>query len=279
VQNIRVEFEKNVLNIDKATYTGLISAELKYLNGRNILFNMDKSEIKDSVEKNLTFIKVVDIVADFPNTITVKVQERYPMYLYKDGNALTLVLDAEMRVLYKSGVNSYTGNEGELTNISFVGALFNPNLNVGDFAVGDSEESRAKIALISDIPKFFAGIGNYQASLIHQIRSITFDTAITGIIKMKVNVRPENDDALDSDLIILKGAGEDFIKLFECAWRTMVASIPYSAGEKGASQAGTYTVYYALDGQLEVLFDSATDGDELYDVKFREYLPYEGTNG
>ncbi|MDR1917867.1 MAG: FtsQ-type POTRA domain-containing protein [Christensenellaceae bacterium] len=278
VQNIKVEFEKNVLFIDKAAYTGLIAGELKYLNGKNILFNMDKDEIKDIVEKNLTFVEVIDVVADFPNTITVKVQERYPVYLYKEGNSLTLVLDAEMRVLYKSGVSNYTGNEGELTNISGTGISFSPNLNIGDFVVGDSEEDKAKIALIHGIPRFFAGIGNYEASLIHQIRNITFDMSTTGIIKMLVDVCPENDDVVDVKLTIMKSEGEDFIKLFECIWATMVSELSYSQGVKGASEAGRYMVYYATDGQLEVLFDSATDNDDQWDVKFRQLAEYGDPN-
>jgi hypothetical protein len=75
----------------------------------------------------------------------------------------------------------------------------------------------------------------------------------------------------------MKAVGEDFAELFACVWATMERELPYKIEDekgtiikkciKGSSQAGNYTVYYAEDGRLEVLFDS-TDPDDRYDVKF-----------
>jgi hypothetical protein len=241
----------------------------KDLLGKNILFNLDKDKITEIVENTEIFLKVVNVKAEFPNRIVVDVRERYPVFLYKDS-ADTIVMDAEMRVLYK---NDFTGNrnnlsESDLTDISFIGSgtggLLQGVLNKGDYAVGSSDSSKEKINLIAFIPDFFASTGNYEASTIHQIRGVKFNPPVEGILSMRIEVKPEQHDTQDVRLIIMKAPGEDFAELFAMVWAVMVQPRPYgedSTGFKQASEAGVYVVYYQNNG-LEVIFYSSVGEDE-----------------
>jgi hypothetical protein len=266
VRNIKI-VPISFSSLDITAVNNKLQPHLDYLNGKNILFNTDKDAIKKIVEDNEIFLKVVNIKAEFPNTIVIDVRERYPVYLYK-GAGKTFVLDAEMRVLY---IDSYpTERESDLSDISLVdsGILFNTSITEGDYIVGVGEINKEKIELVNIIPQFFASNGSYEASIIHQIRGITFDPTIDGIIMMNVKVQPENHEAIDVTLKIMKAPEEDFAELFACVWATMERQIQHTAGTKVQGQAGTYTVYYSLVGQLEVLFNGTNPDGRPYDAKF-----------
>jgi hypothetical protein len=271
VRNIDIVFIKETVSLDKTKVSEKLMLELGYLKGKNILFNTDKVKIEEIVENTEIFLKVTNIKAEFPNTIVIDVQERYPVYIYKEGTTKTYIMDAEMRVLY-TDIEDYAGDGKRLTDISFVGSgLFNSGIVKGGYVMGVGESNQEKIKLINTIPKFFAGNNNYEESLTHQIRKVTFDPTVDRIITMVVDVKPAENRDIDVQLKIMKAPNEDFAELFACVWGAMERQIDYKDGDisktKTASEAGTYTVYYNTDGALEVLWDSA-DPDTIYDAKF-----------
>jgi hypothetical protein len=275
VRKINIVFTStSTLNRDNVSKQ--LARELDYLKGKSILFGMDKQKIKDTVEKSEILAKVINIKAEFPNTITIDIRERYPVFIYRETPTQKFVMDAEMRVLYK---NDYPDNEDDLTDITSVGSgLFKTNIAKGEYITGDGINNQAKIDLIKIIPDFFASNGNYEASVIHQIRDISFGQDETGVITMNINVKPENHNATDVQLKVIKTPSDDFAELFACVWATMERSLEYETedengvkGEKGikqASQAGIYTVYYTSNSKLEVLFADPING--IYKAKFVE---------
>jgi len=132
------------------------------------------------------------------------------------------------------------------------------------------------VELINIIPKFFEGNGSYETSVIHQLRSITFDKQDTLLI-MNIEVQPEERATVDVYLAIIKADGENFASLLACVWAVMERELSYTTGTKVRSQAGNYTVYY-LGGKLEVLFQSVADRTAgiAYTVKFQEFVEVKG---
>lgn len=226
--------------------------------GKNILFNLDKAKITEVVENTEIFLKVTNVKAEFPNRIVVDVRERYPVFLYKDS-ADTFVMDAEMRILYKN--NFPIEKENELIDISIVSGLLQSTLNRGDYVKENENSSSGKLKLIDFIPRFFMGLGDYEAATTHQIRGVKFNPPVEGVIAMRIEVKPEKHETEDVHLVIMKAPGEDFAELFALIWAVMTRPAPYGTnGFKQASQAGVYVVYYQ-NGEMEVVWYSVAGED------------------
>jgi hypothetical protein len=264
VKKIDIVFT-NTTTLDREAAERLLQNKLgKDLLGKNILFNLDKTKITEIVENTEIFLKVTNVKAEFPNRIVVNVRERYPVFLYKDS-ADTFVMDAEMRILYK---NNFTGDESGLTDISFVGSgtggLLQGTLNRGDYVMGNNDSSKEKIELINFIPRFFMGLGGYEAATTHQIRGVKFEPPVEGVIAMRIEVKPEKHETEDVHLVIMKAPGEDFAELFALVWAVMTRPASYEGGGisgfKQASQAGVYVVYYQKN-EMEVVWYSVAGED------------------
>jgi hypothetical protein len=70
---------------------------------KNILFNLDRTRIKNDIESADPLVRVTNIEAKFPNKLEIKVQERYPMYYVQiengDGEIQTAILDYELQII------------------------------------------------------------------------------------------------------------------------------------------------------------------------------------
>ena len=105
--------------------------------------------------------------------------------------------------------------------------------------------------------------------MVHQIRGIKFNATVDGIVTMRIEVKPETHEVQDVRLMIMKAPGEDFTKLFEMAWATMVHPLVYGEGGfKQASQAGVYVIYYNTGGKLEVIWYSNIHAPDTNDDGF-----------
>lgn len=153
------------------------------------IFGVSKKEIKNTLEKDYPYIKVINIETVFPNKIVIHCAEREETYAIKIDETLYFICDAEFKVLsvekeyYDGQAILFTGLENLIMNSN--------RANTGDFLEFSSEEEVLKNIGTSLLQanKTVA----YQKSLIKSIELKSGKYYYTGLNQPYFVIKDQND--------------------------------------------------------------------------------------
>lgn len=180
VRNIDPTFVNHLAYIDnEAIIQNNIRENLEFVRGRSILFSVDRTRIRETVEDVDYRIRVTNIEAVFPNTIRISLRERYPVFSFTHPNGQRMILDSQLRF-----VTDELDNESNL--ICIIGQVDVPitvapvtGMFLTDFFKGDyyDSEQMMRIARLRELAELFFGqIYLYEDSLTHLFNNFAFDT-------------------------------------------------------------------------------------------------------
>lgn len=251
--------------VDEETSKENMSAAVKDIKGKSILFNLDKDEIRTKIEAAEKLVKVVNIMAEFPNKVVIEVRERYPVFVFNkvSSGGNMVILDADMRVLYND-TTAWDGDYDKLVDISETGVLVD-TFTVGDYASSGVEEDKEKIEQLQAVTKYFIGRGTHEDSISHMFNEILFienGSVPAGVYAMYLDVKLK-EGGKDAQITIKSQNVTEFKALFAWAWSCLENFCPYY-DEKGnklesgkpANAPGEYIARYTNEGHLVVEYNN-----------------------
>lgn len=94
------------------------------------IFSVNKKQIINNIEKNNSYIKVVNIETVFPNNLIIHVAEREELFAIKISDNLYYICDSDLKVLsINTSFNSTQSNAILLNNVEVI----NKTIQVGGF--------------------------------------------------------------------------------------------------------------------------------------------------
>ncbi len=201
LKTVTVEFRQRVTEgtnlevniLDKVKDDG----EFEY--GKGLLF-VDANKSIDKIEKENPYVKVEQVIRNFPNKLMVYISERVPAF-YIEQSSNYYVLDKEFKVLEKFSVDSYQNQSGYeylkdkfLTNIYKIDYKINSNAEAGDFAIDNG-----RMSLYKDV---YYGIIGAQKT-ISGVKKVEIENSSAKIVMKQDNVFFE-----DGITILLEGEDE-----------------------------------------------------------------------
>ena len=240
LKNVNIEFrqrlgsgetklEENVLDLVKE------SGEFEY--GKGLLF-VDVQKSINLIEKNNPFIKVEQVIRDFPNNLTVYISEREPC-CYARFSSFYLVLDKEFKVLDKiqASEEGYSYLISEYTGIYEINYKFQEKtISKGDFVTDNG-----KMELFKSVHAGIVGAREDAES----VKSVKIDNSNI-VITMK-----KNNSSLDDGVVIRLNGTEDLstktfvaIEFFEKIDQTKSAQVIEVIKVEGTN---TYRAYLNPD--------------------------------
>ena len=218
---------------------------VSFLQGKNILFDIDRAKIVSEIESADRRIRWTNTEAKFPNKVVITVRERYPVFYYTEGTT-NFVMDATLRIV--TNIMPDRTGKAPLIDISdeFSASLPGlPSLHIGkelsDYLT--DEQDIVKAETLVDMMAFFAGGGYFEDSTRHLFDRIEFST-LRGELDLIIEV--------GSEIIIeIQDVEVDFADKLTNVWHTME--------NECHNFPGLYQVFN-LDGKLTVLPPEAWHG-------------------
>ncbi len=146
------------------------------LNGKSILFNLNQDKIATNVKAVNPMFKLQNVVAKFPNHVTLVISRRVPKFV--DNNH---VYDAEMCIVG-------SGMDADLVNISTVNLRLKDGLNAGDLAVGADDATNCKIEQLKVVADYFQSLEGFEISYDDTVGEIGSGKCLCLWLKIKADV-------------------------------------------------------------------------------------------
>ncbi len=205
LKTVSVEFRQRLpqgeSRLDENILTKLEKdGEFEY--GKGLLFaNVKQSAEK--IEKKNPFVKVEQVLRDFPNTAKVYVSERVPVCYAKRGSHY-LVLDKEFKVLDKFDANA---DGTAYLEQNYLKGIYQTNMAVsGSLEAGDFVTDAENMALYKDI---HSGIVGAQEGSYSNVKQLNIVSGSVNIVMKKHGV--SFDDGIK---IELDGTDDLMLKTF-----------------------------------------------------------------
>lgn len=147
VRNVKLHFKNNtsIYASEEAEDNIIKSGKIPYAMP---IFSVNKKEIIKNLEKENSYLKVVNIETVFPNNLIVHVAEREELFAIKIGDNLFYICDSELKVLsLTTSFNSTQSNAVLLEGVE----VENKTAKVGEFLSLHNSES-----IIKNISNAFA---------------------------------------------------------------------------------------------------------------------------
>lgn len=112
-----------------------IRSSLGFVQGRSILFSLDRDRVQNTIEDVDYRVRVTNIEAVFPNTLRINVRERYPVFRF-DYNGQVLILDSQLRFVTDDLTYVNPDNLININNQLSFGTRINDHLVDGKIPTG-----------------------------------------------------------------------------------------------------------------------------------------------
>jgi len=165
-----------------------IRGALHFMIGRNILFNMDETQIRNTIENDVMNghrINITNVRAVFPNRIHITIRERYEVYQIDNK-----VLDGDLRIL---GVGNLRDRDRVDIKPVFNGMEFT-SLEVGSFLHSSDPDFELRARVVRRLQPFFAELESMEDAIAGNFVSMEFvyrfvDSAGTEILTTAPTLR------------------------------------------------------------------------------------------
>lgn len=204
LKNVNVEFRQRVVNGSRLEDNILekIKEDGQFEYNKGLLF-IDAKKSMARIEKDNPFVKVEQVIREFPNSLNVYISERVPCNYAKSGEYY-VVLDKEFKVLDKVRADAQGEeylNQNYLSNIYEIDYdLEQFNLQAGDFV---SDNGNMQI-----YKKIYSGIIGALES-VSSVKSIKIKDGSVEIVMKKDNITYD-----DGVMVRLKGIDDLTLKTF-----------------------------------------------------------------
>jgi len=229
-----------------ATISRIRAAVNPYVEGRNILFGLDRAHITEEIESTDPRVRVTNIEARFPNRLEITVRERYPQFVYR-GDGRTLILDSRLRIVDDRPLAR------NLIDISGEFYLNVRTATIGTYLFDYLPETtvhnrhyRTMMERLTNVPEFFYVRYNREDALNHLFSTIEFCT-IRGELDVRLMISSATIPGAIRTEILVQGI-EDEMQFFE-----MFRSVWHVKEEEARLFPGLYRVFITDEGTLRVV--------------------------
>lgn len=221
---------------------------------RNIIFSLDRDALTEAIEAADVRVRVTNIEARFPNTLEIRVRERYPVYRFVCPDSdRTLMMDSQLRIVAERVLtpNRHIINITEQLRVEGTAAA-----GVGDYLCAfivicpieqaPSSRELIKAERLRDLAALFAGQRNYEDSINHLFHSIEFptDNSVGEGLNLRLNLREPNltnhgRNQVVIDLFNIEDAAR-FRIMLTYTWRVMI--------NEARDMPGRFEAFFLNDG-------------------------------
>ena len=230
-----------------AAISRLRSAISPKVDGRNILFGIDRQAIIEEIESTDPRVRVTNIEARFPNRLEITVRERYPQFVYR-GDGRTLILDNHLRIVDDRPI---------ARNVIDISGEF--ELNVRDAQIGNylfnyipeeitvrNYHYQTKMQRLLNVSQFFEVRENREDALNHLFSNITFCT-MRGELDIRLLISSLAISGQVRTEILIHGIEQDdsFFMMLQHVWHVKE--------QEARNFPGLYRAYFTEDGRLRIV--------------------------
>lgn len=204
LKNVNIEFRQRVVSGSRLEENILdkVKEDGQFEYNKGLLF-VDANKSVSLIEKNNPFVKVEQVIREFPNSLNVYISERVPCSYAKNGDYY-LILDKEFKVLDKIEANA----QGEdYLKQNYLNNIYEIDYDFGQTSLesGDFVSDNGSMQIYKDI---YSGIVGALES-VSSVKSVKIEDDDVVIVMKKDNITYD-----DGVTIKLKGTDDLTIKTF-----------------------------------------------------------------
>jgi len=241
VRHVEIRFANELEYIyDEIGTINQLRASVEFTMGRNSLFGVDESRIRQTIEEENFRVRVTNVESIFPSEIRITIRERYPVFRYNISATQSMFFDNQLRFVTRTmpAGRSTVNITGQL-GFSPVGLLLGEHLTEAII----TEAQLDRLHRLVGLAELFWARNNFEDSLNHLFYSMEFQVH-SGGVHMRLVRRDQTTRGPSPTQIIMQDVG------IELNFRRMLTHIWDVLENYSLHLVGTYSVWIASDGRV-----------------------------